>query len=247
MDDIRRPNPQRRDFAMRHRAHQPRPGVMDLRPTEPTPPQPVAQPPVQAQEAYVPATDYQSNLAPAAAAETGYEYYSRPVTRPAARPAGGSRRLPKIRPRYAVGGLAAFLLIGASLYMLTRPAQTSGFSVAQLSKKSGFGFYYPQPLPSGYTYVTKINAFQGGQAYFMLAKGSKHLFIHEQAAANQGTGGLSSPQPLPSPVGKAVIGQQAGQPAAKVVAGSTLISINSTGGVASTDLSKLIDSLKTDR
>jgi len=232
MDDIRRPNHQRRDFAMRHRAHQPRPNPTDSGP----PPTPAA-----------PTEDYQPAFAPAAASETGYEHYSRPAARPHPQPAAKKKLLPKIRPRYAATGLIAVLLIAAGAYFLTRPAQKSGFSVAQLSKKSAFGFYYPQPLPSGYSYVTKINAFQDGQAYFMLANGSRHIFFREQAAGGQTTSGLDDSRDIQSSIGKAAIGTQAGQPAAKVLAGSTLISINTTGSVPSADLARTIESLKTDR
>lgn len=231
MDDIRRPHHQRRDFAMRHRTHQPPPS-----PNSPAP-----------GSASAPAAVPQDGLAPAAVSETSYEHYSQATPRPHPQPVAKKRLLPKIRPRYAATGLAAVLLIAAGAYLLTRPAQKSGFSVAQLSEKSSFGFYYPQPLPSGYAYVTKINAFQGGQAYFMLANGSKHIFFREQAAGSQTTAGLSNSHNIRSAAGTAAIGTQAGQPAAKVLAGSTLISINTTGSVPSADLTRVIDSLKTDR
>ncbi len=238
MDDIRRPHHQRRDFAMRHRPHQPPPS-----PNSPAP----GPAPAPAIPHHTPAAVPQDGLAPAAASETGYEHYGRPAPRPNLQPAAKKKLLPKIRPRYAAAGLAAVLLIAAGAYLLTRPAQKSGFSVAQLAKKSAFSFYYPQPLPNGYAYVTKINAFQGGQAYFMLANGSKHIIFREQAAGGQTTGGLSGSHNIRSAAGTAAIGTQAGQPAAKVLAGSTLISINTTGSVPSADLTWVIDSLKTDR
>jgi hypothetical protein len=255
MDDIRRPNPQRRDFAMRHRPHQPRPNTTDLNqqpqpePAQPQPaqyqpaPQPAAQPPAYHQPQ---TADYQTDLAPAAASETGYEHYSQPAPQP--RPATRKKRLPKIPVKYAAAGTAVVILIAAGAYMLSRPAQKTGFSVAQLSKKSTFGFYYPQPLPNGYSYETKINAFQNGQAYFMLANGSKHVVFHEQAStSNLDTSGLSGTQSVQSSIGKAAIGTQAGQPAAKVLASSTLISINTTGSVPASDVTQIISHLKTDR
>jgi len=222
---------------MRHRAYQPRPA--DSGPAQPAPPPAAAQP--------MPAAGYQPGLAPAPAAETGYEHYSRPALQPRPRPLAGKRRLPLIPRKYAAAGIATILLIAAGIYMVSRPAQKSGFSVAQLSKKSAFGFYYPQPLPGGYVYETKINAFQDGQAYFMLAKGSKHIIFHEQAASGQNTGGLTAAKAAASPAGKALIGTLAGQPAAKVLAGSTFISINTTGAVPAADLSQAVSSLRTDR
>jgi hypothetical protein len=238
MDDIRRPEHQRRDFAMRHRAHQPRPSVPGPAQTAPAPV--AARPPLTA-------ADYQPGLAPAAASETGYEHYSQPVHQPRPRPAAQKRRLPRMPLKYTAAGIAGILLIGAGIYLISQPAQKSGFSVVQLSKKSTFGFYYPQPLPGGYSYQTKINAFQDGQAYFMLAKGSKHIIFHEQAASGQSTGGLTAAKAAVSPAGKALIGTLAGQPAAKVLAGSTFISINTTGAVPAADLSQAVRSLRTDR
>jgi hypothetical protein len=238
MDDIRRPEHQRRDFAMRHRAHQPRPSA-------PGPAQPASPPPAAARQPMT-AADYQPGLAPAAASETGYEHYSQPAPQPRSIPAA-QKRLPRIPLRYAAAGIAGILLLGSGIYLISRPAQKSGFSVAQLSKKSTFGFYYPQPLPVGYAYQTKINAFQDGQAYFMLAKGSKHIIFHEQAASGQSTGGLTAAKAAVSPAGKALIGTLAGQPAAKVLAGSTFISINTTGAVPAADLSQAVRSLRTDR
>lgn len=242
MDDIRRPNPQRRDFAMRHRPHQPRPGAPDPSPqTQPA----AAQPPAYHEPQ---ASDYQPGLAPAAASETGYEHYSHPAPQSRAQPIAKKKLLPKIPLKYAAGAALVVILIAAGAYLLSRPAQKSGFSVAQLSKKSTFGFYYPQPLPNGYSYETKINAFQNGQAYFMLANGSKHIVFREQAATGGlNTSGLAGTQSVQSSVGKAAIGTQAGQPAAKVLAGSTLISINTTGSVPASDVSKTIGYLKTDR
>jgi len=58
---------------------------------------------------------------------------------------------------------------------------------------------------------------------------------------------LDDSRDIQSSIGKAAIGTQAGQPAAKVLAGSTLISINTTGSVPSADLARTIESLKTDR
>lgn len=259
MDDIRRPHHQRRDFAMRHRAHQPAPP----QPLEPTAaPAPYAQPEQHqpAADNYQPANTYAQPFESAAGqpfypadegfapAPAGADDYSQPALQARPRPAVKKRRLPKIPLKYAIAGAAAVILIAASAYMLTRPAQKSGFSVAQLSKKSSFGFYYPQALPGGYIYDSKINAFQDGQAYFMLANGSKHLIVHEQAASRgAGLSGLDQPQTINAAIGKAAMGTVAGQPAAKVLAGSTMISINTTGPVPKTDLVRVINSLKTDR
>jgi hypothetical protein len=109
-----------------------------------------------------------------------------------------------------------------------------------------FGFYYPQPLPAGYSYVSDLNAFQNGQAYFMLANGQKHIVVHEQTASSDGQASdtLANAQSLNSSVGKANLGTTAGELSAQINAGSTYILINTTGSVPKTDLVNTINSLK---
>lgn len=266
MDDIRRPNQQRRDFASRQRGYAPRqaPGAPQAQPQHQHLPeqQPYHQPPTQeVYQAPMPQAptapqpfygrpepdDYLPDLAPAPRDDTPYEHYTQPVPRPQAAPK--KSLLPKLPLKYAAAGLAVLILVSASVYMITRPPKKSGFSIAQLAKKSTFGLYYPQPLPNGYSYVTQINAFQNDQAYFMLASGNKHIVFHEQPAGST-TGNnekIISPQTLTTSVGKATMGVLAGQPAARVTAGSTLISINTTGQVSSAALTQAIQNLKTAR
>jgi len=144
-------------------------------------------------------------------------------------------------------GLAVLLILGAAGYFVTRPAKKAGFTADQLAKKSTFSFYYPAPMPSGYSYVTEQNAFQDGQAYFMIGKGGKHIVFHEKQS-NQtaiSPASLAKSQKINTSVGTAVIGSVAGQPAANVLAGSTMISINTTGGVTQDEVKAAVKSLKT--
>lgn len=238
MDDIRRPAPQRRDYALGNRGYTPRPATPDLRrPVGSVPPAPTAATPT-------------SQLAPQAAPapyEQPYAHYTAPAAQPVPAP---SRRNPlkAISLKYAVSGLVIVALVAAAGFMLTRPPKKSGFTVAELAKKANFGFFYPQPLPPGYTYEPKFNAVQDGQVYFMLAKGGKHIVIHEQPANGKlDLSSLTGARKLTAAGGQAGVGIQADQPAAKAMIGTTLISVNSTGGVPQDDLVRILNLLKSDR
>jgi hypothetical protein len=131
-------------------------------------------------------------------------------------------------------------------WLMLKPDKVKTFTPASLAKQAGFDFYYPSPLPAGYSYVNNINTFQGGQAYYMLGSGSKHIIVHEQpsggSSLNLAT--LSNPVTFQAAGGKAAIGNVTGQPAGLVLTGSTLITLNTTGTVAPADLAAAINNLK---
>jgi uncharacterized membrane protein len=141
MDDIRRPNPQRREFAMRHRQNYNPPQAAPAQPAVP------AMPPVQPAAPPAPEPYAEPASQPPAPAEPAYQHYTTPAARPEA--AKKHRRTPAIPLKFAAAGVIILLLFGFGGYYLTRPAKKSGFTVAELSKKSTFGFYYPSPLPAG--------------------------------------------------------------------------------------------------
>lgn len=250
MDDIRRPDPQRRDYSLPRANYAPPAAPSGPPPQEvPVQPAPPGQPlqPVQAQppdRSFTPVSQ-----APYPAAEVPQEVVRTPYQPPSPQPpaAEPKSKIVHFFPyKYVATGLAAVLILGAAGYFVSRPAKKAGFTAAQLAQKSSFSFYYPQPAPSGYSYITEQNAFQNGQAYFMIGKGNKHIVFHEQTAATAklDTSSLSKPQMIEAPAGKAAVGTLAGQPAAKVLAGSTLISVNSTGGVSQDDVTTAVKSLK---
>lgn len=148
--------------------------------------------------------------------------------------------------KYVAAAVFVLLILGAAGYFIAKPAKKSGYTADELAKKSAFSFYYPQPMPGGYSYVIEQNAIQDGQAYFMIGRGNKHMVFREQAATGSALSNtsLSKPQTIQTPAGKAIVGTVAGQPAAKVIAGSTLISVNTTGGVSQDDVTAAIKALK---
>jgi hypothetical protein len=144
--------------------------------------------------------------------------------------------------------VAAVLAVAAVFggWLMLKPDKVKTFTPASLAKQAGFGFYYPSPLPSGYSYVNNINTFQGGQAYYMLGSGSKHIIVHEQPSSGSSLNlaTLSNPVTFQAAGGKAAIGNVTGQPAGLVLTGSTLITFNTTGTVAPADLAAAINNLK---
>jgi hypothetical protein len=143
----------------------------------------------------------------------------------------------------------ATILAGAAIfggYLLLKPDKQKVFTPASLAKQASFSFYYPSPLPLGYTYVNNINAFQDGQAYYMLGSGSKHIIVHEQAAGGRklDTKSLTNPVTFSAAGGQAALGNVAGQPAGLVLTGPTLVTINSTGDVTPADVAALINNLR---
>lgn len=145
--------------------------------------------------------------------------------------------------------VAVVIFVAAAIfggYLLLKPNKAKVFTPASLAKQASFGFYYPSPLPSGYSYISDLNTFQDGQAYYMLGSGSKHIIIREQAASGSSLklDGLSNPVSFPAAGGKAAIGSVSGQPGGTVLTGSTLITLNSTGAATAADIAAAINSLK---
>ena len=256
MDDIRRPQPQlpRRDYtlggpqqpqmppAQKPQAHplSPQPQPLSSLPPAQTPPQPAQTEPLlfnqPAPEPMAASQDRQSY---------DYRHQANSPT-PASQPTQRRGLLKLASPKMlAAIGASAVLLIAAGFY-LAKPAKKAGATAAQLAKKSSFSFYYPQPLPAGYSYVNDINAFNNGQAYFMLANGKKHIVLHEQAAGSSSSGAEAPAniEDVSSSVGKVAIGTTAGEPSAQINAGGTYILINTTGSVSKTDLINVINNLK---
>lgn len=230
MDDIRRPyRGERRDYALptnrpapatpqpHHPSHHPQP-------VHHTPTIPVARP------------DYQPPVHQPA-------HHAQPV----AHHKPTRRRVPRVGLNKSV--ILATVLAGAAVfggYLLLKPDKTTVFTPAILAQRSGFSFYYPSPLPAGYSYVNNINAFQDGQAYYMLGNGDKHIVVHEQASHSSklDTKSLSNPVSYEAAGGQAALGSVTGQPAGLVLTGSTLITINTTGKVAPADVAAVINHLR---
>lgn len=236
MDDIRRPYcGERRDYAIPSHRPAPRPA---------TPSQPPHHQVHHPQPLSAPTPTYRPIPQPAPVHHQPQHQAPHQVHH--AQPKA-ARRLPALRLNKQI--VLATVLAGAAIiggYLMLRPEKQKVFTPASLAKQASFSFYYPSPLPSGYSYVNNINAFQDDQTYYMIGNGSKHIIVHEQAASGRklDTQSLSNPVAYTAAGGQAALGNVAGQPAGLVLTGSTLVTINTTGDVPPADLATMINNLR---
>ena len=274
MDDIRRPQPNlpRRNYALpgSQPAQPPTPQYQPQPQTAPQPLRPVSQLPAVPRPvtAPQPAQPVPVSLTPEpikpepepAQAEPllfnndpplsqnrqDYDYHHAAPTQPDRQSStkSGLKRL--MSPKIAGAAAAVILVLAAGGLLLSKPPKKVGATAAQLAKKSSFSFYYPQPLPAGFSYVGDLNAFDNGQAYYMLASGKKHIVVHEQPASltSSPAEAAKDSEQVSSAIGKVAIGTTAGEISAQVNAGSTYILINTTGSVSKADLINTINNLK---
>jgi hypothetical protein len=250
MDDIRRPyRGERRNYAIPgQRPPAPHPPVTDLRPAAPA-----------RQPASPPHSPHQPIPHPAHQTHNQTETLNRPAShavhhsqapaphhQPAYQPRTAAKRLPGLKiKQLAVAAIFALAAVFGG-YLLLKPDKAKVFTPVSLAKQASFGFYYPSPLPAGYSYVNNLNAFQDGQTYYMLGSGNKHIVVREQRSGGSSLNltGLSKPITFQAAGGKAAVGEVAGQPGGLVLSGSTLITLNSTGDVPPADLTAVINNLK---
>ncbi len=158
-----------------------------------------------------------------------------------------STRAPKrLGRRYAV--IAAILIVAAGVFTAgyifksKTPDKTLPSAVVA---KANFIVFFPSPMPSGYIYVSKTATYQIGDIFYRFANGSKSVTVREEP--------LPSKKPnltlykgytiFNSKIGQAAMGASFGQPVAVVVTPTTIITLNTGGGVAPKDLKTAIDNL----
>lgn len=101
-------------------------------------------------------------------------------------------------------------------------------------------------MPAGYIYMKDTATFQIGQVFYKFANGKKKVTVNEQPLTqNKPDLSLLAGYTLfDSPVGKAAVGTNLGEPTAVVVTDTTVITMNSIGGVSRQDLTSAINNLK---
>jgi hypothetical protein len=243
MDEIRRPyRGERRNYAL----PQDRPAEPNLTDLRTAPPQPVHQAPAHHQPAQA------GTYAPTPVNQPAYHHpqpHHQPAAaaHPAPHPAHHRKKTRRISLSLPIitAAVLAIVAVAGGFYLL-KPKAKPTVTPTQLASKSSFSFYYPSPLPGGYSYNQEISTFQGGQAYYMLANSKKHMIIHEQAAKSNSLDltSITNPKTLDSSAGRAAIGTTAGQASAVVLANSTLITIDSTGSVPQADIVAVINNLR---
>jgi len=170
-----------------------------------------------------------------------------PAPRPAPQAVGPTaakrRRLPKPLVAIITVLLASALFAGG--YSLKSADASEGIP-NKIIKQVSYELYFPSPMPAGYTYMKDTATFQIGQVFYKFSNGNKRVTVKEEPL----------PQPRPdlslykgyavytSAVGKTAIGLTFGQPTAIVLAGSTVITLNTSGSVSQDELKTAIDNLK---
>jgi hypothetical protein len=267
MDDIRRPQqPQRRDYTAPN--PQPRPSPVSLPPQSASPYQ--AQSPAQPQHIPVKSPDYASQPNPftSPAPQTNHVDYGHQQpspAQPAAEPEpqfyrpGPYTPQPQVQPKAAAAkakkspalkiltGLVVVVAAASLIYFgYSLKSSTSGNSIPpKIVQQAGFTVYFPSPMPNGYTYMKDTATFQIGQVFYKFANGNKHVTVNEQPLPEQPPKlNLPGYQQFDSKVGKAAVGANFGVSSAEVIAGKTLISLNTSGGVTQDELKAAINSLQ---
>lgn len=101
-------------------------------------------------------------------------------------------------------------------------------------------------MPAGYTYMKDTATFQIGQVYYKFSDGRKRVTVKEEPIADTkpNLNLLAGFTQFDSPIGKAAIGTSVGQPTAVIVTNTTVITMNTFGGVSQNDLRTAINNLK---
>jgi hypothetical protein len=227
MDDIRRPQPQDYDRPSGQPVYQPpAPAPVYNQPASPY--QPAAQPVQTPQAPYIPQPAYQR---------------PEPAPMPAGRRTG--RKLGGKKLSLAAGAiLTAAAIFGAGwLLKGTGSSQTIPQSI---TRQVNYNLYFPSPMPAGFIYMKDTATFQIGQVYYKFASGNKRVTVNEQPMPQKrpDLSLMSGYRIYDSPLGKAAIGTSLGQTTAVVLTKTTVITMNTVGGVSVQELQTAINNLK---
>lgn len=130
-------------------------------------------------------------------------------------------------------------------YFLKGSSASDGIP-AKITKQANYDLYFPSPMPAGYTYMKDTATFQIGQVYYKFSDGRKRVTVKEEPIADTkpNLNLLAGFTQFDSPIGKAAIGTSVGQPTAVIVTNTTVITMNTFGGVSQNDLRTAINNLK---
>ena len=133
-------------------------------------------------------------------------------------------------------GLIAVLVMAASRSSLPR----------EITDRATFPVYYPKPLPHGYQYIKGSAQLENRLLSYKLENGPHIITITEQATPSNPPDLAHLPgfKSLDVPSAYAAIGKNMGQPVAIVLNPTTLITINSAGGVPPSAVSDCAKALR---
>lgn len=180
-----------------------------------------------------------------------YSGYTQP--QPAAAPAAAPQKkrglFGFLHRTKKTAGIVAGLAIAGGLIAGGYSLKSSGSAntlPASVTQQAKFDVFFPSPMPPGYTYMKDTATFQIGQVFYKFSSGRKRVTVREEPLNGNkpNLDLLSGYTRLSSPIGQAAIGTSVGQPTAVVVTNTTVITMNSIGGVTQDDLKAAINNFK---
>jgi hypothetical protein len=151
-------------------------------------------------------------------------------------------------------GVKPFIIIISAIFALSlfvagylyKSSGSADGIPAKIVKQVDYTLYFPSPMPPGYTYMKDTATFQIGQVFYKFSKGQKRVTVKEEP--------MSDPKPnldllqgydkFDAPIGRAAIGMTFGHPTAIVVTHTTVITMNTIGGVTQDELKTAIANLQ---
>jgi hypothetical protein len=142
-------------------------------------------------------------------------------------------------------GLAGGLFGAGYLLRPSSDAAAKGIPPAIVQQVS-YNLYFPAPMPHGYSYMKDTATFQIGQVFYKFSNGKKRVTVKEEPMPDPkpDLNLLAGYDQIDVPIGHAAIGTSLGEPNAVVLAGTTVITFNGSGGVTTDELKTAINNLK---
>lgn len=153
---------------------------------------------------------------------------------------------PRLAMRYVAVAAALIISIGlftaGYVFKTNTPDKTIPVAVV---KKANFDVFFPSPMPSGYIYVSKTATFQIGDVFYRFADGLKSVTVREEPlpAKKPNLALYKGYTVFNAGAGQAALGTSFGQPVAVIVTPTTVITMNTSGGVSVDELKTAISNL----
>jgi hypothetical protein len=252
MDDIRRPQrPPRQDYAQ---PAQPRPHA------NPNAPRPHAQPaphphqntPYNAQvpQGHHPAVPvYHQPAVHPNQPHHPSPTHPQPTHHPHAQTAAHPRRRSFISKR-KITVIIAVLLAAAAVfgagYLLKSSNEPKDTIPSSITRQINYDLYFPSPMPKGYVYMKDSATFQIGKVFYKFAKGNKRVTVQEEPVTEPkpDLNLLAGYEQYDTAIGKVAMGTTFSHPTAVILTPTTVITLNTIGGVTTDELKSAIEGMK---
>lgn len=156
----------------------------------------------------------------------------------------------KSKKRWLLLGLIFLAILSAlsiSVLQLTHK-QASPKELSDVRKTVSFPVYYPSSLPNGYIFKNGSVAAQNGVLFYKLQNGSQTVSISEQAMPDpppdiKNSQANNNVKQINIADGRALVGLYKQTPVAIALTKTTLINLNTSGGVTNDALTSIVQNL----